>query len=348
MPASVPYSVVHAESLVGVSLFLTAYAFSKSLMFREQLFTCIFVRNSEKPNLSDLARVTVKTGMGGRYGNKGAICARLVVDDSSICFMNCHLAVGSEILHHRPSSKLTCFLVRPGSELRDSATKILSISSRTSLPSYNLLQPFPECTLADLVIPSLSMKSASYRELLECQWRNNAETSVCRGDLNYRIDLPRSIVKANIRSNNLRLLLEHDQLLKELNTNQTFRLRSFREAEITFPPTYKFDPGTDEYDSSEKERVPAWCDRIMYRASPGGASTSGDPNKASESTSKVKPLEYRSWPANPSDHKPITGLFQVRVKKMNPDHRSKIWQQAEADWNNKERKLMEKAKRYYC
>lgn len=31
--------------------------------------------------------------MGGRYGNKGAILARFVIDDSSICFLNCHLAV---------------------------------------------------------------------------------------------------------------------------------------------------------------------------------------------------------------------------------------------------------------
>lgn len=62
------------------------------------------------------------------------------------------------------------------------------------------------------------------------------------GDLNYRIDLPRSVVAANIRSNNLALLLEHDQLQKELKTNHGFRLRSFREAPIDFLPTYKFDP----------------------------------------------------------------------------------------------------------
>ena len=33
--------------------------------------------------------------MGGLYGNKGAICARFVLDDTSICFINCHLAVKS-------------------------------------------------------------------------------------------------------------------------------------------------------------------------------------------------------------------------------------------------------------
>lgn len=37
-------------------------------------------------------------------------------------------------------------------------------------------------------------------------------------------------------------MLEHDQLLKEMKSNQAFRLRSFREAAISFAPTYKFDP----------------------------------------------------------------------------------------------------------
>lgn len=51
MPPSHPYSVIHTENLVG-------------------LFTCIFVRNSERDSLKDIAITTVKRGMGGHYGNK--------------------------------------------------------------------------------------------------------------------------------------------------------------------------------------------------------------------------------------------------------------------------------------
>jgi hypothetical protein len=51
MSPSQPFTVVHTESLVG-------------------LFTCIFVKNSEKRSLSDMQISTVKRGMGGRYGNK--------------------------------------------------------------------------------------------------------------------------------------------------------------------------------------------------------------------------------------------------------------------------------------
>jgi hypothetical protein len=52
------------------------------------------VRKALVPSLKDVAITTVKRGMNGHYGNKGAIVARFVVEDSSLCFINCHLAAG--------------------------------------------------------------------------------------------------------------------------------------------------------------------------------------------------------------------------------------------------------------
>ena len=51
MPKDVAYCVAHTESLIG-------------------LFSCIFVKNTERPSFDDVSITTIKRGMGGRYGNK--------------------------------------------------------------------------------------------------------------------------------------------------------------------------------------------------------------------------------------------------------------------------------------
>ena len=59
-----------------------------------------------------------------------------------------------------------------------------------------------------------------------------------------------------------------DQLRRQLAKGLAFKW--MHEQPIAFQPTYKFDknyPDALGYDSSEKRRVPAWCDRIFYRGS---------------------------------------------------------------------------------
>lgn len=59
-----------------------------------------------------------------------------------------------------------------------------------------------------------------------------------------------------------------DELHQEMAGSRVFRF--LHEAPIAFAPTYKFDKGDAAplaYDSSEKQRVPAWCDRILFRGS---------------------------------------------------------------------------------
>ena len=39
---------------------------------------------------------TVKTGLAGTLGNKGAVVMKFNVDDSSLCFINCHMEAGDK------------------------------------------------------------------------------------------------------------------------------------------------------------------------------------------------------------------------------------------------------------
>lgn len=60
-------------------------------------------------------------------------------------------------------------------------------------------------------------------------------------------------------------LLPHDQLLIQMRTGKAFH-EGWQEGPIEFLPTYKYDVGSiGEFDSSEKQRGPSWCDRILFR-----------------------------------------------------------------------------------
>lgn len=45
----------------------------------------------------------------------------------------------------------------------------------------------------------------------------------------------------------------------------TLTLQGYEEGPLLFAPTYRYDLHSTEYDTSEKMRIPAWTDRILYR-----------------------------------------------------------------------------------
>lgn len=60
-------------------------------------------------------------------------------------------------------------------------------------------------------------------------------------------------------------ILPHDQLRRLMRAKKVLH-EGWREAPIAFLPTYKYDVGTVAlFDSSEKQRAPSWCDRVLYR-----------------------------------------------------------------------------------
>ncbi|KAI1176131.1 Endonuclease/exonuclease/phosphatase [Nemania sp. FL0916] len=255
MPADHLYHLLHTATLVG-------------------LFTCIFVKSTLRERIGNISSADVKRGMGGLHGNKGAIVVRFMLDDTSLCFINCHLAAGQTQANSRHND-------------------IAAILDSSILP----------------VEPDKGVRIDSYIGGGDGSMILDHELCLLNGDLNYRIDtMSRDTVVYAVKANNLTKLLERDQLLVARRRNPAFRLRAFEELPIEFAPTYKYDVGTDNYDTSEKKRAPAWCDRLLYRGS-----------------GRIQQLDYRRHEVRVSDHRPVTGQFKFTVKKISPKKRILVW-----------------------
>ncbi|KAI1134552.1 SacI homology domain-containing protein [Hypoxylon sp. FL0543] len=130
------------------------------------------------------------------------------------------------------------------------------------------------------------------------------DTVIWLGDFNYRIGLTREKVMDLIQKGDLEKLYENDQLNLQMVAGLSFPYYS--EAKIDFLPTYKFDVGTDKYDSSEKMRIPAWTDRILRKGA------------------NIRQILYDSAPLRFSDHRPVYATFQCTVNIINEALRERI------------------------
>ncbi|XP_063385360.1 synaptojanin-1 [Cydia fagiglandana] len=231
-----PYTLLSSHQLVGVCLF-------------------VFARKDLIPHIRDVALDSVKTGLGGATGNKGAVAIRLVIYGTSLCFVCAHFAAGQ-------------------SQVTERNADYTEITRKVAFPMGRSLY--------------------SHDYVFWC------------GDFNYRIDLDKDEVRLLVSQNNMQRLLEQDQLTRQKAQDLVFK--NCFEGDITFPPTYKYDLFSDDYDTSEKCRAPAWTDRILWRS----RKYTVDPEGTSE-LAAGKLLHYGRAELKQSDHRPVIAILEVEV-----------------------------------
>lgn len=227
--------------------------FDKYVMLRAEqmssLLLLFFIRSDCMNDVKQVEGSVKKTGLGGMTGNKGAVAIRFNYGSTKFCFVNVHLAAGTEKVQER----------------------------NNDFTSINKGIKFSRGGTID-----------------------DNENVFWIGDLNYRIALSSEEVRSRVSRSDFSYLIQYDQLTNEIQRNNAFQ--GYSEPSINFKPTYKYDKGSHNYDSSEKQRTPSWTDRIIYK---------GD---------LVKPLAYSSSDSLIySDHKPVYGAYKSTVEFIDED-----------------------------
>ena len=130
------------------------------------------------------------------------------------------------------------------------------------------------------------------------------DTIIWLGDFNYRIGLGNEKARKFIERGDLGSLYENDQLNLQMIAGLAFPFYS--EARITFMPTYKYDNGTDQYDTSEKARIPAWCDRVLRKGT------------------NLRQIDYNTAPLRFSDHRPVYATFQCIISVVDETAKARL------------------------
>merc|ERR550534_859871 len=135
------------------------------------------------------------------------------------------------------------------------------------------------------------------------------------GDFNYRVNMCREDVLHCVKNKDWETLLSADQLKIEKENGNVFD--DFNEGEIDFAPTYKYDLFSDDYDTSDKCRVPAWTDRVLWRRrTPQGP--------LPDDWSEGEVVWYGRAELKQSDHRPVLAVIDIQARKVDTAKREQV------------------------
>ncbi|KAJ7409635.1 Synaptojanin-2 [Willisornis vidua] len=236
-------------------------------------------------NARDVAIDTVKTGMGGKAGNKGAVSIRFQFYSTSFCFICSHLTAGQ-------------------TQVKERNEDYKEITQKLSFP--------------------MGQSLFSHDYVFWC------------GDFNYRIDLTYEEVFYFLKRQDWKTLLEFDQLQQQKSSGKIFK--DFHEGTINFGPTYKYDVGSEAYDTSDKCRTPAWTDRVLWwRKKLPFEKTAGEINLLDSDLNADTKVRHTWTPGalmyygraelQASDHRPVLAIVEVEVQEVNEAARESVFRE---------------------
>ena len=249
------------EDIVKASIFPHIRYVKLKAIKMSGIMLIILVKEPLFRHITEVKANCVDTGILQKMGNKGGVAVRFYLHETSLCFVNSHLA------HSR-----SCFQ-RRNQDYHDICSKMW-IENGSLIEEHDMVYWF--------------------------------------GDLNYRINK----LFDNKRVRDMLMEEKHldligdlvnliDQLKEQQEAGKAFV--GYQEGVIKFQPTYKYDIGTDDWDTSDRKRVPAWTDRILWKGE------------------AIKQVWYQSHKKFKfSDHKPVSALFEAGIKVTHEEKRHEI------------------------
>lgn len=248
------------------------------------------------PCISSVSATSVGTGLMGYLGNKGAVSVRIMVAETTrLCFVNCHLAAGADAtaLNRRIwdtnqiLSRTRFSPVSPDGEVVETGDekigdedfgfwfgdlnyrlddipgedvrRLLLLHTRNEYDFDNKSKRRIDSELGFVDATSSESLPAAKQHYEFADAERPASDSYAEPELDPKSD-PASL------HTTLQSLLAHDQLRNQQKLGKAFH-DGWREGDIAFLPTYKYDVGSvGMFDSGEKKRSPSWCDRILFRS----------------------------------------------------------------------------------
>ncbi|RZF40522.1 hypothetical protein LSTR_LSTR000401 [Laodelphax striatellus] len=262
------YVKVRTKKLVGISL-------------------NVFSLRKHVPKLRHIKEDHFKTGVGGYWGNKGAVGIKMEIGGCSFVFLNAHQA----------AHEGTYYFEKRLSEYKSITERLDYLLDKSS---KSVTFWFGDLNYRFIV------EDTNERALSEAGRSTDVSNGVDTSAFSQKDRF--KMILSHIAKRNFSGLLQIDELHKAYASGKAYE--GFIEKQPNFAPTFKYAKNCDVYD---EKRIPAWTDRILYKTQ--GISYCDSDAKSNKTSQCICQSDYDSITSIAlGDHRPVFSRFNVRLK----------------------------------